>query len=151
MPDEISQDSYVTEADEIVFLVEEVPRKLRKVFDASTAKFGLSRTQWRAIAYLYRSPGLTQTELARHLDLERASVGHVIDQLEKAEYVERRSIEGNRRVWTLHLLPRAIEILPSLRLEADAIYARLLSGISDREFAAIKTLLATMSGNLEEL
>lgn len=149
MPQEIDQDSFVTENDEIVFLVEEVPRKLRRLFDASTAKFGLSRTQWRALAYIFRSPGLTQTELAKCLDLERASVGHVIDQLEKAEYVERRSIEGNRRVWTLHLLPRAIEILPSLRVEADAIYARLLSGISKREFAAIKTFLATMSDNLD--
>ncbi|MFM2021534.1 MAG: hypothetical protein RJB02_1242 [Pseudomonadota bacterium] len=147
---EIDQDSYVTETDEIVFLVEEVPRKLRKLFDASTAKFGLSRTQWRALAYIFRSPGLTQTELAKCLELERASVGHVIDQLEKAEYVERRSVEGNRRVWTLHLLPRAIEILPSLRSEADAIYARLLSGISKAEFAAVKTLLATMSRNLED-
>lgn len=147
---EIDQDSYVTETDEIVFLVEEVPRKLRKLFDASTAKFGLSRTQWRALAYIFRSPGLTQTELAKCLELERASVGHVIDQLEKAEYVERRSVEGNRRVWTLHLLPRAIEILSSLRSEADAIYARLLSGISKAEFAAVKTLLATMSRNLED-
>ena len=48
------------------------------------------------------------------------------------------------------LLPRAIEILPSLRSEADAIYARLLSGISKAEFAAVKTLLATMSRNLED-
>lgn len=150
MPDEISQDSYVTEADEIVFLVEEVPRKLRKVFDASTAKFGLSRTQWRAIAYLYRSPGLTQTELARHLDLERASVGHVIDQLEKAHFVERRSIEGNRRVWSLHLLPKGIEILPSLRLEADAIYTQLLTGISATELATVKNLLVKLSGNLAD-
>lgn len=150
MSKEIDQDGYVTETDEIVFLVEEVPRKLRKLFDASTAKFGLSRTQWRALAYIFRSPGLTQTELAKCLDLERASVGHVIDQLEKARYAERRSIEGNRRVWTLHLLPKAIEILPSLRLEADAIYARLLSGISDKEFDAIKAQLAKMSRNLEE-
>lgn len=150
MRKEIDKSNYVTETDEIVFLVEEVPRKLRKLFDSSTAKFGLSRTQWRALAYIFRSPGLTQTELAKCLELERASVGHVIDQLEKALYVERRSLEGNRRVWTLHLLPKAIEILPSLRVEADTIYARLLSGISDEEFSAIKTLLAKMSSNLEE-
>jgi len=150
MPQETNQNSFVTEADEIVFLVEEVPRKLRKLFDASTAKFGLSRTQWRALAYIFRSPGLTQTELAKCLELERASVGHVIDQLEKAEYVERRSVEGNRRVWTLHLLPKAIDILPSLRREADKIYARLLCGISEAEFIALKSLLAAMSSNLEE-
>ena len=150
MPNEINQDSYATETDEIVFLVEEVPRKLRKLFDASAAKFGLSRTQWRALAYVYRRPGLSQTELAKCLDLERASVGHVIDQLEKAQFVERRSIEGNRRVWSLHLLPKAIEILPSLRLEADAIYRQLLAGISATEFDKVKHLLVKMSGNLAD-
>lgn len=141
--------SYVTDADELVFLVEEVPHKLRRLFDASTAKFGLTRTQWRALAYIFRTPGLTQTELAKCLELERASVGHVIDQLEKADYVERRAVEGNRRVWTLHLLPKTIGILPALRTEADAIYARLLAGIPADEVATVKRLLAAMSANLE--
>ncbi|WP_374397488.1 MarR family winged helix-turn-helix transcriptional regulator [Sphingopyxis sp.] len=143
------QNSYVTEADELVFLVEEVPRKLRRLFDASTAKFGLSRTQWRALAYIFRTPGLTQTELAKCLELERASVGHVIDQLEKTGYVERRAVEGNRRVWTLHLLSKAIGILPSLRAEADAIYARLLAGVSPDDVINVRRLLASMSKNLE--
>jgi len=150
MHEKIDHENYLTETDEIVFLLEEVPRKLRKLFDASTAKFGLSRTQWRALGYIFRTPGLTQTELAKYLDLERASVGHVIDQLEKAHFVERRSIEGNRRVWNLHLLPKAIEILPSLRLEADTIYTQLLAGISATEFDTIKTLLFKMSGNLAD-
>ncbi|MEY4056330.1 MAG: hypothetical protein RL519_1665 [Pseudomonadota bacterium] len=148
MAEQTDQHSYVTDADELVFLVEEVPRKLRRLFDASTAKFGLTRTQWRALAYIFRTPGLTQTELAKCLELERASVGHVIDQLEKAEYVERRAVDGNRRVWTLHLLPKAIGILPSLRAEADAIYARLLAGIAANDVTTVKRLLASMSANI---
>jgi DNA-binding MarR family transcriptional regulator len=139
----------VTDTDELVFLVEEVPRKLRRLFDASTARFGLTRTQWRAVAYIFRTPGLTQTELAKCLELERASVGHVIDQLERAEYVERRAMQGNRRVWTLHLRPRALQILPSLREEADTMYRRLFAGISVDEIAILKRLLGTMSTNLE--
>lgn len=79
----------------------------------------------------------------------RASVGHVIDQLERAEYVERRALEGNRRVWTLHLLPKAVGILPSLRAEADSVYARLLSGVQSVEVATVKRLLAVMSANLD--
>lgn len=147
MPGFKDHHSYLTEADELVFLVEEVPRKLRRLFDASTAKFGLTRTQWRALAYIFRTPGLTQTELARCLELERASVGHVIDQLEKAGFVERRAVEGNRRVWTLHLLPKAVGILPSLRKEADAVYARLLAGLRASDVSTIKRLLAAMSAN----
>ncbi|GGN59459.1 MULTISPECIES: MarR family winged helix-turn-helix transcriptional regulator [Novosphingobium] len=142
------EQSYLTEADGLVFLIEEVPRKLRRVFDASTAKFGLTRTQWRALAYIFRTPGLTQTELAKCLELERASVGHVIDQLEKADYVERRAVEGNRRVWTLHLRPKAIGILPALRAEADVVYERLLAGISANDIATFKQLLASMAANL---
>ena len=142
------EQSYLTEADGLVFLIEEVPRKLRRVFDASTAKFGLTRTQWPPLAYIFRTPGLTQTELAKCLELERASVGHVIDQLEKADYVERRAVEGNRRVWTLHLRPKAIGILPALRAEADVVYERLLAGISANDIASFKRLLASMSANL---
>ena len=149
MPHQFDPLSYVTDADELVFLVEEVPRKLRRLFDASTARFGLTRTQWRALAYIFRTPGLTQTELAKCLELERASVGHVIDQLERAEYVERRAVEGNRRVWTLHLLPKAVSILPSLREEADTIYERLLAGFSIEEIATVRLLLSTMTANLD--
>lgn len=52
-------------------------------------------------------------------------------------------------MWTLHLLPKAIGILPSLRAEADAVYARLLEGVPLGEVATVKRLLAAMSANLE--
>ncbi len=149
MNEQISSFNYITGFDELAFLLEEVPRNLRRIFDASHAKLRLNRSQWRALAYIFRSPGLTQTELAKSLDLERASVGYVIDQLAKAGYVERRAIEGNRRIWALHLLPKAIEILPSLRAEADAVYSRLLAGIPASDVMQLKRLLATMSANLE--
>jgi MarR family transcriptional regulator, transcriptional regulator for hemolysin len=148
MTDTSEPHSYLTDADGLVFLIEEVPRKLRRVFDASTAKFGLTRTQWRALAYIFRTPGLTQTELAKCLELERASVGHIIDQLQKADYVERRAVEGNRRVWTLHIRPKAVSILPSLRAEADVVYAKLLAGINSGDIATYKRVLAMMSANL---
>jgi DNA-binding MarR family transcriptional regulator len=51
-------------------------------------------------------------------------------------------------VWTLHLLPKAIGILPSLRAEADAIYARLLAGIAANDVTTVKRLLASMSANI---
>jgi DNA-binding MarR family transcriptional regulator len=148
MSEQILERDFVTELDNLVFLVEEVPRKLRRVFDKSSAKLRLSRSQWRALAYIFRSPGLSQTELARFLELERASVGNVIDHLEMEGYVERRPVEGNRRVWTLHPLHKAIEILPLLRVDADIIYSRLFFGISEVEKAELRRLLKCMSENI---
>ena len=90
-----AQDGFLNETDEFAFLLEEVPRVLRKSFDESIAQFGLSRTQWRTLAYLIKTEGMTQTELAVCLELERATIGLTIDHLEKLEFVERRSAEDD--------------------------------------------------------
>jgi len=143
-----AQDDFLNESDEFAFLLEEVPRVLRKAFDESNAQFGLSRTQWRTLAYLIKTEGMTQTELANCLELERATIGLTIDHLEKLEFVERRSAEGDRRVWRIFLRPKAIEIIPELRKEADAVYHKMLKGISEADLATIRTNMEKMARNL---
>ncbi|MEO1169895.1 MAG: MarR family transcriptional regulator [Pseudomonadota bacterium] len=140
--------SFLTGTDRLAFLLEEVTRRLRRKFDASVEQFGLTRTQWRTLAYLYRSPGLTQTQLAKRLELERASIGQAIDRLEELQYVERRSAENDRRVWEVHLLPAAIELLPALRREADALYARMLDNVAVKELEQLSATLRTLRDNL---
>ena len=140
--------SFLTDTDRVMFLMEEVTRRLRKTFDASVEQFGLTRTQWRALAYLYRTPGMTQTELARKLELERASVGQAIDKLEELGLVERRSDKDDRRVWKIHLLPAAIDLLPRLRKEADVVYGQLLNGIPAQDIRILHDVINTMQANL---
>lgn len=141
--------NFLTDTDRLVFLMEEVTRRLRRTFDTSFEQFGLTRTQWRALAYLYRNPGMTQTELARELELERASVGQAIDRLEELSLVERRSAANDRRVWHIHLRPAAVELLPKLRAEADAVYSALLAGMEIDELDRLSALLAAMQENLD--
>jgi MarR family transcriptional regulator for hemolysin len=141
--------NFLTDTDRLVFLMEEVTRRLRRTFDTSVEQFGLTRTQWRTLAYLYRTPGMTQTELARELELERASIGQAINRLEELSLVERRSAKNDRRVWHLHLMPAAVELLPKLRAEADTVYGRLLAGIESKELNRLSATLAAMQINLE--
>ncbi|WP_430427660.1 MarR family winged helix-turn-helix transcriptional regulator [Parasphingorhabdus sp.] len=143
-----AQDGFLNEADEFAFLLEEVPRVLRKAFDASIVQFGLSRTQWRTLAYLIKTEGMTQTELANCLELERATIGLAIDHLEKLEFVERRPAEGDRRVWRIFLRPKAVSIIPELRREANAVYEIMLKDVSDADVAIIRIAMEKMVGNL---
>ena len=143
-----AQDGFLNETDEFAFLLEEVPRVLRKAFDESIAQFGLSRTQWRTLAYLIKTEGMTQTELANCLELERATIGLTIDHLEKLEFVERRSAEGDRRVWQIFLRPKAIDIMPELRKEANAVYKKMFKGVSNADVAIIRNAMEKMVGNL---
>lgn len=141
---------FLTETDELIFLMEEVTRSMRRTFDASFDQFDLTRTQWRALAYLYRTPGMTQTELAAALELERASIGQAIDQLEDLHLVERRSAKNDRRVWQVHLTPAAVELLPTLRAEADELYERLLAKISIKDLERFNAILVVMRENLAD-
>ncbi len=141
--------SALTREDEFAFLIEEVLRKLRRSFDEALDRFGLSRSQWRALFYLFVTPGMTQTELARRLELERASVGSAVDRLESLGLLERRALPGDRRVWTLHLSRKALAILPELRREADGIYAAMVGGIAGSELKAARSVLRRMSDNLK--
>jgi DNA-binding MarR family transcriptional regulator len=65
------------------------------------------------------------------------------------ELVERRSAESDRRVWHVHLLPAAIELLPALRKEADATYERLLSGLELNDLERFGKALLKMRDNLD--
>lgn len=142
--------SYLTEIDELVFLLEEVPRRLRQVFDEAFRRFGLTRTQWRTLGYVFRSEGLTQTELAQYMEMERASIGQTIDRLEALNYVERRKLDGDRRVWKIYLLPEALVLLPKLREEADVVYEGMLSGIPEQQRQLLHELLRDLANNLGE-
>lgn len=151
MTDAVPLTRLVTDVDELIFLIEEVPRRLRRMFAISMAEFDLTAPQWRALSYIMRTPGLNQTMLSRQLDIERASVGHIVDQLEAAGLAERRAVSGDRRIWTLHPLPKAIDMLPSVRLVADDLYARLLRGVESDELAQIRSIFCKMSDNLSGL
>ena len=84
---------------ELAFLINRVARGLRQRFDADMASLELTRAQWRAILYVFRLSNPTQTELAEILELGRASVGSLIDQLERRGYVNRLADSEDRRVW----------------------------------------------------
>ncbi len=140
--------SYLTEIDELAFLLEEVPRRLRQVFDEAFKRFGLTRTQWRTLGYVFRSEGLSQTELAQFMEMERASIGQTIDRLEKLNYVERRKLDGDRRVWKIYLLPEALALLPKLRQEADAVYEGMLRGIAEPQRERLHEMLRDLANNL---
>lgn len=112
----------------IPFLVHDVARQMRHTFDIKARDLGVTRQQWRTLLFLSRSDGPTQTELADSLEVERISVGRMVDRLVDNGLVERRADPSDRRVWRLHLLPAAHDIVNKL----TAISAELEAEVMDQ-------------------
>ena len=143
-----ADETFPTPLDELAFLLEEVPRSLRRKFDERTHAHGLSRTQWRILAHLLRDPGMSQTELARCLELERMTIGLALDKMEENGLVQRMRSSKDRRLQLVHATPKARDLLPRLRLEADATYTELLRDMPDDRINEFRKTLEMLAANL---
>jgi DNA-binding MarR family transcriptional regulator len=141
---------FPTPLDELTFQFEDLPRLLRRVVDEALQGYDLSRTQWRLLAYVLRQEGMTQTELARCLEVERASAGLAIDSLEKKQLVSRQQHPEDRRVWRIVPTQRARGLLHELRETVDEVYAQLFAGFDDAELAQLRGFFDRIARNLKD-
>src|SRR5262245_24698087 len=87
----------------IGYSITDVGRLLRTVFERRVRAFGLTRAQWLVTARVHRRPGLSQSEVADLLEIEKAPAGRLIDRMEGKGWLERRSDPKDRRIKRLHL------------------------------------------------
>jgi MarR family transcriptional regulator, transcriptional regulator for hemolysin len=140
-----------TEKTHFGFLVTDVTRLMRKQFDRRAVRFGLTRAQWRALKRVHHAEGLTQNELAEFLEMEPIAVGRVIDRLQKAGFIERRSDPNDRRCWRLHLQPKAHAIIDDMEQIAAELLGQAQRGISAAEMKSMISMLVRMKDNLNAL
>ncbi len=145
-----SETAFPTALDALTFQFEDLPRQLRRIFDDAIQGAELSRTQWRLLAYVMRQEGMTQTELARLLEIERASAGLAIDTLEKKALISREQHPTDRRVWRIVPTDSARTLLNELRDVVDEIYAQVFDGFSDSELAQLGNFFDRIARNLKD-
>jgi MarR family transcriptional regulator, transcriptional regulator for hemolysin len=137
--------------DYIGYMLSDVARLIRTVFDRRVRKLGLTRSQWLVLTRLYRRPGASQTELADMLEIDRASAGRMIDRMEKAGWLQRRADGADRRINRLHLTPGARKAHARMWKIAEATIDDALGPLSARERAQFTRLTARVKGRLQTL
>ena len=135
----------------LFYTLHDVTRQIRKHFDRRATRLELTRAQWRALKVTSRHEGLSQSELAEHLDMEAIPVGRVIDRLEKTGFIERRADPADRRRWRLYLLPKAHAVVEEMEVIAEALWDDALRGIDKNEFETLLRVLEQLKDNLAAL
>jgi MarR family transcriptional regulator for hemolysin len=130
------------------FVLNDVARLLRKRFEQRARGLGLTRAQWQVLAYLSTNEGIHQGGLADLLDIEPITLVRILDKLEANDFVERRRHPTDRRIWLLHLTPKAHPMLGRMRVIGDATRQDALEGLADAERAQLLRMLTTMKQNL---
>jgi len=132
----------------VSFLVQDVARLMRLAFDRRIKEFGLTRSQWFALAFLHRKDGLTQQQLADQMDMERAPLSKTLARLEKNGWIIKNSTPEDKRVNKIFLSDKAKNIMPELKNEADALLDYTLCGLSVEKRNLFTDILSQVKGRL---
>ena len=130
------------------FLLNDVARLLRTSYDRRIRNLGLTRAQWWVLTHVFRSGGASQTELAETLEIEKPTLGRLLDRLEAKGWVRREHDARDRRVWRVHLTEEAEPALRTMRSIAAELRRDALAGLSAAERERFVDTLLAIKENL---
>jgi MarR family transcriptional regulator, transcriptional regulator for hemolysin len=130
------------------FLVADISRLLRRNMDRRLQSLGLTQAQWRAIVYLSRSEGMTQAALAESLEIQPITVTRLVDRMESAGWVERRTHPLDRRAVQLYLTTQSQPILEEMHARAADTLNDATRGVASRAQRELVTTLEQIKQNL---
>jgi MarR family transcriptional regulator for hemolysin len=134
------------------FVITDIARRYRVVFDERVRHLKLSRSEWFLLGHLRYFNGSTQQELCEVMDLTKGGIGKLVDRLERAKLVFRSLDEQDRRTRRVHLTAKAKLLVEDLRVHSQAVEAEALSVLSPAEVRTFnRLLLKVRQGFLERL
>jgi len=140
-----------TQIDPIGYLIGDVSRMIRTVYDRRVEPLGLTRAQWRVMTRLNRAESFIQTELAIELEIEKPTLGKLLERLEAKGWVERRPDQKDARSKRVFLTPAARPVLNQMYERATDVVGGIFDGIEDKDAEQLRALLDHIKGNLIQM
>lgn len=130
------------------WLITELARSYRRVFDRRARDIGLTRAQWQILATLRRFPGIHQMELADWLDVQPITLTRHLDRLEKGGWVVRKLDRNDRRLRRLFLTDDSGTVVKRMQALGMQLRREAIAGLGQDEHAALLGALQKIKRNL---
>ena len=111
----------------------------------------LTIPEWRIVALLGSHPGLTAREIAPLASLDKVSISRAVERLVKAERVEKRTLDGDRRSAALYLTEAGKTCLGEIIPIAQHYEDQLLESFTPEEIEQLDGFLNRLDAKAEAL
>lgn len=134
----------------IGFLVHDVSRMRRTLFDQRLKELDITRAQWSALAALSRHEieGSIQSDLARELEVGKVTVGGLIDRLEASGIVERQPDPVDRRIKRVFITQRGFDVIEQMQSIGRELNTVIMADITPDQISGAEHVLYQMKTNL---
>jgi DNA-binding MarR family transcriptional regulator len=130
------------------FILHDVAWLLRTTFDRRVRELGLTRSQWWVLNHLFRNNGVTQSELAEILEVEKPTLGRLLDRLEQKGWVRREADANDRRAKRVFLTQEVEPAIKAMRTAAAEMRRDAVAGLSAEQQERFVDSLLTIKANL---
>ncbi|NKI35694.1 MarR family transcriptional regulator [Wenzhouxiangella sp. XN79A] len=112
-------------------------------------RFGLSVTEWRAIAIVGRYPRISATEVAQRSAMDKVAVSRAVKNLLARGLLEREASDSDRRAKHLSLSREGQTVHDRIVPEARAFERRLLAALDPDDRAALDRAIDRLAAAAE--
>ena len=118
------------------------------IFVEECARYGLTPPQHSTLIVIDRRPGIDQAALARAIGFDRATIGQVLEGLERRGLLRREGSPEDKRRKTLLLTPEGQALLKRAKPAIRRTSERLLEPLRESEREHFVKLLLRLTGAL---
>ncbi|SKA17376.1 transcriptional regulator, MarR family [Trichlorobacter thiogenes] len=130
----------------IGFLLAKAHQRGWALFSEEISRFDLTPPQFSVLAFLWQQDGLTQTELSEKTQIDRTTIGGLLDRMARSNLLERRPHPQDRRAHLVYLTEHAWSLEPELTCLAHEVLDRFTAGLSESDKQQLRQMLETLRG-----
>ena len=136
--------------EKLLFVAGSLGRLVRKVMDQNLRSIGLTSIQLRALLLIAEEDSANQKRIEEELNITRASVSEMMDNLEKLGLAVREKSVSDGRIRNIVITPKGMEKLNEARALIEAEENELSASINDEEKVSFIKICSKLRNVLEE-
>lgn len=126
------------------FLLAKAYQRACALFKEEFDRYDLTPQQFGLLAFLWIEDGLSQAELSARSQIDRTTMGGIVDRLEKEGLIERRNHPEDRRAYQVFLTPRGKSLEGELSAVAGHVVEKVTSPLTGDEHQTLIRLLTKL-------
>jgi len=133
------------------YLVRDAHRAFQRLLERRIAAYGVTRGQWYFLRVLWTADGLSQRELSARVGMMEPTTVIALRSMERTGLIRRVRGDDDRRKVRVFLTAKAKRLRNELLGVARTITAEAEDGLTPRELAAFRRIIARMTANLDRI
>lgn len=130
----------------IGFLLAKAYQRAWAIMKEEIEPYDLTPPQFALLSFLWQEDGLTQAELSEKGQIDRSTIGGLIDRLERNGLLERRQHPQDRRAHLVFLTEQGKAMEETLCACAGRSLKRITTGLSEEEVTEFRRMLNILRG-----